>query len=444
MKEKDYFLKYKDQTFLDQWYNYSPIVGKGEPLCLQDNGVNVESFSGWGLPTPDTSLVKSAYVDGEFMASHKMGTRDMTMNIFTDGCSRADYWAMRKTLVEYLYNYSYPDSSLSNWAVPERWSSYAGDTTGVWETKLYYETLYSRDIPRTYPSAPTAYEYANGNLGPLMWIKDINDRTYHAYVHYQSGADFSPRDLEEWKEWSIEESLSFAAYDPYVYLHEPRVIDYSYTVPELKLSFDYYGNARAKPIVEFQNFARFLVEPGDWVEFEIGTWDLSDRADLESRVAGEEKIVLRITYEDIQRYYVQPVMDKNLKLIVNFTRRGMGVYLAGRETTTGTPYPAPVGAWSLWRAQWAIKIDPTSHINSVRNFSLFGIGPSTGEAVQSEPASLPFCSYFSGYKSCRFEWFETAAPASTVYLRASRFCATNTSAPAISGAMTFYETYGGV
>ena len=442
--EKDYFLKYIDQSYLGMMDNINGVVAPEKAFCLQDNGINVESFSGWGLPARDLSMVKSAYVDGEFISSAKLGTRSLTMNISSDGCSRADYWKTRGQLVDYLYNLS---GALANGVITYVPQWFQGSGVRRWEEIWDIEYMGDNfNIPRVYPDAANVFKYTNGSIGPLMWMKEINGRTYHTYVHYKSGADFSPRNLEEWREWGIEESLEFEAYDPYIYLTAPRICTFDQVLASpLTMHFEYWGNARAKPIVDFYDFTRFLVQEGDYVEYQILFHQMSENADPYSRDAHAEIVNVRITYEMMNDFYIAPAFGYSTRLMVNFSRRGTGVWVAAPRMSGSDTL------WSMWPMESAIVppnyisgTTPLNPVDSLRNFSLVGLGPIGRDSMPYDPPTNTDAEHWFTFDDVDIEEGSDRPATMMSVSMTVNSPTTETQQRTIKGSCVFYETYGGL
>ena len=431
--EKEFLIKYDQQAYLDMWSTHEePVV-----VNMAEAGFYVESFSGWGIPPRDVSAVKVADSDGEFISNEKYAPREMTMNISSDACDRAGYWDARSKLVELLSNNRtyYPSIEV----VPDRYLQPANDAPfwSRWESVGYIEGTYPHIIPHTYYSAGDLFTYGRGNKGPLIWQKEIDGVKYHTYVHYSGGAEFSPRNLDEWHEWGVEESLQFTAYDPFVYLSDVREITFdqgaTWVPPYYQIQFDYYGTERAYPIIELYGWAGLLKSPGDYVSYYIEFLPRSEVSDIITKLYGEI-IHLKITYENMQQYYNAPTLDENSRVLVNLTPRSKGVYLASRDYVDGS-----AGVWRTRNLMDALQNDGI--INSIHNFGLAGIGPGASDTL------LP--SAQSGSSSSgmwhRFEPGPTQ-PDYGPEIRISSVInsAAGDPAPPIKGAIVFYETYGGI
>jgi len=146
------------------------ITPDGESIDLHSPPERaIWNMSGWGLSPREVSTTRGPFQQGDTVLSQRLDTREITLTLRHNGCSKSDYLGHRGTWVDYL--------------------------------RENRSSLYD----------PTPFQ--------LIWHY-IEDRTYKSRaldVFFEEGFVFTPPRSDVWDGFAIQEELRFVAHNPLIY-----------------------------------------------------------------------------------------------------------------------------------------------------------------------------------------------------------------------------------
>lgn len=175
-------------------YGVSPLIFNDPSVLttqngLETNGLHVLSWTGLGHTPIRYITSKSPNQHGEFVGDFRLDPREITLNLRINGCDRADYWAIRQSLI---------DAIRPNW-----------------QRSLVLPGLGATSLAAAYGMVP-------GVDGPhqlVIHIPQSDGSTVERAVDvfYRDGLTFEAESNEDWDSYSVEETLGLIAYNPIIY-----------------------------------------------------------------------------------------------------------------------------------------------------------------------------------------------------------------------------------
>ena len=197
----------------------SYISPDGEEFKFDTSERFLMTEEGTGIPPITYLTQKGPFQHGETFIDFRLTPRTIQMQMRSDQCSRAAYWADRAKLLDVVR--------------PNR-SSFG--IVGPGKLRKIFEDGSIRDID----------------------------------VFIQQGPNFTARDIGTWQEWSYTETLRFTAYDPTYYdpvLKTLQFVNTVVTLDQLVFPFSFIGGSGIEFGDSVLSITGAITYPGTWLSF---------------------------------------------------------------------------------------------------------------------------------------------------------------------------------
>lgn len=182
---------------------------------------NVMFFTGFGMPEFRYNSSTTSYQHGETVNSYRMLPREVSVGLRVNGCSREEYWEKRREVLDALR--------------PNR----------VIRSDIFVSPTGTVDL------LANRLCHGPGQWGPGTLVIDLpTGESFAVDALIQDGLVFQPSDLDEWDEWSIDETIQF--YCPNGYVYNPNFFEFDITLNN-NLTFanlEYQGTWVTYPVIE--------------------------------------------------------------------------------------------------------------------------------------------------------------------------------------------------
>ena len=197
-------------------YSTDPLTPKPPIFEFNTSSRILATFTGLGMPSINTITSGSPNMDGRVYEGTKYGTREVTLRLRSNGCSREEYWKLREEMI------------------------------------AAFRPRYHLPMAQSGYSQALGFNAFSTGEGQLR-IDRVDGKTFALDCICTDGMPFMPRDLDSWDEFGFEEDVVFTAHSPFLYDPAYKLITLPNVVDGQILDISYKGTAPTFPLIIYDN-----------------------------------------------------------------------------------------------------------------------------------------------------------------------------------------------